>query len=133
LDIWISLFEREFTLKDMEARVVQQMIIQYREKFLDHFVLLFCNHYEQPVLVYLASKVDHIDPFLQIQFLGKILPNLEMPIEARMYVLMLEMLRNAPGQSISTAPQVKRLMASGHHMDLDQTALDLLHNLEAQI
>ncbi|KAJ3306250.1 Negative elongation factor C/D [Kappamyces sp. JEL0829] len=71
-DIWISLFEREFTFRDMEARVVQQVIIQYREKFVDHFVLLFNYHFEKPVLSYLASKADSIDPSLQIHFLSKV-------------------------------------------------------------
>lgn len=56
----------------MDPRVVHQVTIQYREKFMDHFVLLFLNHFEKPVISYLAQKTDEIDPSLMIHFLNKV-------------------------------------------------------------
>lgn len=69
-DIWISLFEREFDMLD--RRLAPLVITQYREKFIDHFVILFNNHHEKAVLSYLASKVESIDPSLMIHFLNKV-------------------------------------------------------------
>lgn len=67
------MFEREFEFKDMDSRIAPQVIIQYREKFIDHYVTLFLNHFEKPVLSYLASKSDTIDPSLMIHFLNKVI------------------------------------------------------------
>lgn len=48
------------------------VVVQYREKFLDHFVTLFENCYEVEILSYLFSKVDDTDPMFMIYFLNKV-------------------------------------------------------------
>ena len=40
---------------------------------MDHFVLLFLNHFEKPVVSYLAQKTNGIDPSLMIHFLNKVI------------------------------------------------------------
>jgi hypothetical protein len=56
-----------------DFRELLKMKIQYRQRFLDHFVHMFRYYYEKPVLSYFVQQVESIDPTLIIYFLDKVL------------------------------------------------------------
>jgi hypothetical protein len=56
-----------------------------------------------------------------------------MPIGPEMYGLMIQMLRNAPGQSMTSSPAVSKLLAAGNHIDLEKTDSELHQELESRL
>ena len=59
------------------------------------------------------------------------MPSFEMPLDLTFYELMLQMLKNAPGVSLTASPPVQRLLAVGSHMDLEGDAAALHQKLES--
>lgn len=54
-----------------------------------------------------------------------------MPLDIMFYQLMLQMLMNAPGVSLTASPPVQRLLAVGNHMDLEGDVAELHGKLES--
>jgi hypothetical protein len=65
-------FEREFDLGDDFPELLT-IKVQYRERFLDHFVHMFRYYFEKPILLYFVEHADSIDPVYAIYFLDKVL------------------------------------------------------------
>lgn len=106
--------------------------MQYREKFVDRFVLLFQNQHEKAVLQYLACK-DQIDPSLIVYFLNKVIPDLDMRINTYLYTEMINALLLVPPVTLQSSSSVRRLVAAGHHLDLDSGTLEKLAEIESNL
>ncbi|KAJ3274220.1 Negative elongation factor C/D [Terramyces sp. JEL0728] len=130
-DIWLSLFERNFDMLD--AKIATLVVIQFREKFLDHFVLLFHLNFGKQILSYLAQKAEAIDPSLIVYFLNKIIPDLEMPLPVKIYGIILRMLIPCPASTVKSSQAISRLLSTGNHMDLPPEDAILHEQLETAV
>ncbi|KAH6579379.1 hypothetical protein BASA61_010286 [Batrachochytrium salamandrivorans] len=78
---WKMLFEKEY------PKVTPLVAIQFRERFLDHFILLIKTGYVEPVFSYLSSNTDKIDDSLLL------LTQIELPNDRYYSWLIIELMQ----------------------------------------
>nr|KAJ3414735.1 Negative elongation factor C/D [Polyrhizophydium stewartii] len=98
--IWCSLMERDF------AKVTPLVVIQFRERFLDHFLMLLKVGFVVPVFQYLLSKADNIDDSLMLYFISKLLSQIEFPDNRELASLILSLINTVSPASLETQPAV---------------------------
>ncbi|KAI8910104.1 hypothetical protein EDD86DRAFT_190305 [Gorgonomyces haynaldii] len=101
-EIWKSLFEREFG-------VAPVLVIQFRDLFLNHFIVLLQTGYVMPVLDYLATH-ERVDVLLYVSFLQKLVPKIEMPCDLHVYRQLVTMISHIPQDVRRQNPSVMSLL-----------------------
>eukprot|EP00842_Homolaphlyctis_polyrhiza_P001633 jgi/Hompol1/2470/HPOL_000089-RA len=66
-DIWRRFFERVF------PSVKPLIAIEYRKKFLDHFIVLIKTGFVTPIFVYLQQRIGKVDHSVIVYFLSTVI------------------------------------------------------------
>ncbi|KAI8927889.1 TH1 protein-domain-containing protein [Entophlyctis helioformis] len=150
--IWKTLFEGEYKV------VTPIVVIQFKERFLDHFLLLVKTNYMIPVFQYLTSQVGKIDHSLIVYFLHMLLSQIELPSNRDLVMMIVGLVDRISPESlrghssifmpfvgtsirclccISACWQCNSLLVSAEHIGsldtLSQADMDLVHSLSAKL
>ena len=101
-NVWKGLLERQFEMAPV-------LVMQFKQSFLDHMIILLKCNFVCPILEYLAQ--ENYDAALYVHFLQQVIPKIMMPCDVKHYRCLVKMVKKIPSASLKEHTVMQALLS----------------------
>ncbi|EGF81077.1 hypothetical protein BATDEDRAFT_88143 [Batrachochytrium dendrobatidis JAM81] len=110
--VWKMLFEHEY------QKITPLVAIQFRERFLDHFILLIKTGFVLPIFTYLTSNAHQIDDSLLLYFLNTLLSQIDTPHDPTHVWMIIDLLDHISSTSQHDQTAIQQFLEHAIKLDI---------------